>query len=85
MKDMKDSKSKMTTPSPKLSAYERQLIDDMDSTSRSRLSTITEHDKKSKLSSLKSNKLVPLDDKSDIDQHNKSKQNYNWAITDTRK
>ena len=73
----KDSKSK--TPSTKLSAYERQLIEEMDTNSRAKLSTITEIDKKSK--PLKNNKLVPLDDKSDMDRN---KQSYNWALIDTR-
>lgn len=75
----KDSKSKQ--PSAKLSAHDRQLLDEMDTNSRAKLSTISEIDKKSK--SLKSNKLVPLDDRSDFDK-NVSKQNYSWALVDTR-
>lgn len=73
---LNDSKSK----SGKLSAYERQLIDEMDTNSRSKLSTISEIDKKSKF---KNNKLVPIDDRSD-QENNRSKQNYNWALIDAR-
>lgn len=73
---LNDSKSK----SAKLSAYERQLIDEMDTNVRSKLSTISEIDKKSKY---KNNKLVPIDDRSD-QENIRSKQNYNWALIDAR-
>lgn len=68
----------------KLSAYERQLIEDMN-TPKGRLTTISENlENKSKLKGFKSNKLAPYDDKSDT-EISKSKNNATWALVDTRK
>lgn len=86
---LKDSKSKSISSetSSKLSSYEKQLLEDMkrDSSPQGRgLTTIDEEKSKLKNKFLKSNKLVPFDDRSDFDnkpirstEHGKS-----WAITD---
>jgi hypothetical protein len=65
---------------PKLTSYERQLIDEMD-TSKSRLTTINEENKFKK--AFKSNKLSPYDDKSDSElTRSKSNANASWAVTE---
>lgn len=85
LKDMK-SKSISSEASSKLSSYEKQLLEDMkrDPSPQGRgLSTIDEEKQKLKNKFLKSNKLVPLDDRSDFDNkpirpdHAKS-----WAVTE---
>lgn len=87
----KDSNKKNTSSinnssEPKLSAYDRQLLDEMRVTSpKPRLTTISEDIEKSRLKNkfLKANnKLVPYDDRSDSEIFNKSKTSTSWAITD---
>ena len=81
----KTSKSQSNSSSlPKLTAYERQLIDEMDAP-KSRLTTINEENKL-KNKPFKNNKLSPYDDRSDSELNKgKSSSQPSWAITDYSK
>ena len=83
---MKSKSISSSETSSKLSSYDKQLLEDMkrDPSPQGRgLSTIDEEKQKLKNKFLKSNKLVPLDDRSDFDNkpirpdHSKS-----WAVTE---
>jgi len=86
LNDLNKSKDSKKNIEPKLSAYDRQLLDEMRVTSpKQRLTTISEDIEKSRLKNkfLKANnKLVPYDDRSDSELFNKSKNSTSWAITD---
>lgn len=85
--DLKNKDSKLKAASSnsydsKLSTYDRQLLEDMrvSSPKPNRLTTIDEEKSKFLRNKfLKSNKLNPYDDKSDMEP---SSRNTSWAITD---
>lgn len=92
LNDLKgSSKSKMTASSSesKLSAYDKQLLEDMrGNTPNGRLTTIDEE--RSKLRNqnrfMKNNKLAPFDDRSERELPTKSSdKSRSWAIVDSKK